>query len=146
MDSSQTDGTLSARQFLILVIVSLALWALATAYIRWLPDSISDPVMGAIGFVTSVPVGWLSVWIIRRCASLGRDQLLAGVSMVGAIAMMIDGLVLHWAPQVYGETQTILRLGAAWLLWGYGVSFAIALLMSRAKKAVKPESLSTVAR
>lgn len=41
--------------------------------------------------------------------------------------MMIEGLVIRWAPGVYGPDETIVRLGSAWLLWGYGVSLAVAL-------------------
>jgi hypothetical protein len=119
----------------VLVLLGIVLWAIAAAYIRWLPGSLANPTQGAIGFMISVPVGWLSVRLVRRLASLRHDELLAGVCLVGATAMMLDGLVLHWVPQVYGETPAVIRLGAAWLLWGYGVSFGIALLVLRMKAA-----------
>jgi hypothetical protein len=44
--------------------------------------------------------------------------------------MMLDGFVLRWLPATYGSSEIALRVGAAWLLWGYGVSLAIALLMA----------------
>jgi hypothetical protein len=124
---------ISSRQFLVLLVMGVAFWALATAQIRWMPDSITGPTAGWITFITSVPAGWLSVWLTRRCAFLSKGQLPAGILIAGAIAMMIDGAVLHWAPGVYGKTETTVRLGAAWLLWGYGVAFGIAFIVSRAK-------------
>jgi hypothetical protein len=136
---------LTSRQFWVLTVVGVVFWALATAQIRWLPDSITGPVAGAITFVTSVPVGWLSVWIARRCASLSREQLPAGIIVCGATAMLIDGAVLHWVPHVYGSAETTVRLGAAWLLWGYGVAFSIAFLISR-PRLIKAENISTVTR
>jgi hypothetical protein len=115
----------------ILTIVALALWGAATLTIRLFPDALTDPLLGGLSFVTTLFFAWGSVVLIRRTARLATDQLLAGVALVGAIAMMIDGAVLHWLPAVYGDEAEALRAGAAWLLWGYGVSLAIALLMAR---------------
>jgi hypothetical protein len=126
------------RQLMVLIVLGVAFWALAAAQIRWMPASITGPVLGVISFVTSVPIGWLSVRITRRCASLSLEQLPAGILLAGGIAMLIDGAVLHWAPQVYGPMETNVRLGAAWLLWGYGVAFAIAFLMWRPKATPAP--------
>jgi hypothetical protein len=120
----------SARQVAILLIVSLLLWMVATAYIRWMPAMLIDPLQGSIGFAFSIIAGWLSIVLIRWAAQLRPEQLLAGVSVVGAVAMMIDGAVLRWAPRIYGDDDTIVRLGAAWLLWGYGVCLALALIMA----------------
>jgi len=47
--------------------------------------------------------------------------------------------VLHWAPRVYGQVDTSIRLGAAWLLWGYGVAFAITVLMWNSKTIPAPQ-------
>ncbi len=62
----------------------------------------------------------------------GGDPLysLAAGGVVGALAMMIDGVALRWFPGVYGSDPVVLRLGAAWLLWGYGVSLGIAVIMA----------------
>ena len=127
-----------SRQLMVLIILGVAFWGAAAAQIRWMPSSITGPVLGVINFVTSVPVGWLSVWITRRCASLSLGQLPAGILLSGGTAMMIDGAVLHWAPQVYGQIETSVRLGAAWLLWGYGVAFAITFLVWRSEAMQAP--------
>jgi hypothetical protein len=44
---------------------------------------------------------------------LSADQLLAGVALVGAVAMMMDGAALKWFSGVYGFDEKTLRLGAA---------------------------------
>ncbi len=122
---------LSGRQTGILALVSVFMWILATLYVRLFPGLLLDPVRGGFSFLTTILVAWLSIRLIRRSARLAPGRLLAGVSVVGTIAMMTDGLVLHWAPGFYGTDDTVIRLGAAWLLWGYGLSLGIALLMSR---------------
>lgn len=129
---------LAPSQVLRLVLVSLALWVVATLYIRLFPSVMLDPVMGGLSFLTTFMFAWLSIVIIRAIAGLTADQLIAGVSVVGTVAMMIDGAVLHWWPAIYGKSETVVRLCAAWLLWGYGVSLGIALLMARrARRPVK---------
>jgi hypothetical protein len=117
---------LTAARTARLLLVSLILWFVATAYIRWIPGAFTDPVRGPLGFVTTFPMAWASVWLVRRLVAPG--QLLAGVALVGAVAMMIDGAALRFFPAVYGTDEFTLRLGAAWLLWGYGVSLGIALI------------------
>jgi hypothetical protein len=109
---------LARSQVLKLIFVSLALWVAATLYIRFFPSALLDPVLGALSFLTTFVFAWLSIVIIRSTAGLNPDQLVAGVSVVGTVAMMIDGAVLHWWPAIYGESETVVRLGAAWLLWG----------------------------
>ncbi len=126
---------LTAPQTIRLVLVSLALWLLATATIRWMPAALTDPVMGPLGFITTFPMAWASIWLVWRLGALTPDRLLAGVSLVGALAMMIDGAALRFSPQVYGSDPQVLRLGAAWLLWGYGVSLGIALLWVRRRSS-----------
>jgi hypothetical protein len=121
---------LNRVQVLVLIALSAVFWVLATLYIHFLPGAFTNPVQGATGFITTLPIAWLSVLLTRSVARLSANQLLPGVGIVGAIAMMIDGIALRWFPTAYSGDQIILRLGAAWLLWGYGVSLCVAILMS----------------
>src|SRR5205823_7423737 len=97
-----------------------------------------DPVRGAIGFVATFPIGWLSVRLARRLACLSRETLVRGIALASVVAMLIDGAALRWAPWVYAADDTVIRFGSAWLLWGYGVSLGIALLMARANDPLTP--------
>jgi hypothetical protein len=122
-----------------LLALSLVLWVAATLYIDLLPGALTHPIRGPVGFLASLPVGWLSVLLARYVGRLAPRQLLAGVGLVGALAMMIDGVALRWFPSVYGSDPVAVRLGAAWLLWGYGVSLAIAVVMSaQHERSVSP--------
>jgi hypothetical protein len=129
---------LTRVQVLSLFAVSAIFWILATLYIHFLPGAFTNPVRGAIGFITTFPIAWLSVLFTKWVGRLSADQLLLGVAIVGAIAMMIDGIVLRWFPGAYSGDPLTLRLGAAWLLWGYGVSLCIAILISVHKKSGCP--------
>jgi hypothetical protein len=57
-------------------------------------------------FMTTLPVGWLSVQLTKTGAELRLDQLPAGVMLADAVARLVDGAVLRWAPKSYGSTYT----------------------------------------
>jgi hypothetical protein len=131
MESLEMTMATTARMAVLLVL-GVGLWALATLYIHLVPAAFSSQFHSSLGFITALPVGWLSVRLVWRCARLDRSQLVAGIALVGAVAMMIDGLALRFFPWVYSGEPEVLRPASAWLLWGYGVSFAIALWLARA--------------
>jgi hypothetical protein len=119
---------LRKTQILLLVSLAIALWLLVTLNIRLRPQSILDPVRGLIPFVAAPLAGWLSVWLCKVVGKLSSEQLLPGVALVGAVAMMMDGAALKWFSGVYGFDEKTLRIAAAGLLWGYGVAFAVAIM------------------
>jgi hypothetical protein len=128
---------LKIRQIGALVLLGVALWILVTLDIRLMPKSLTDPVAGAISFVMALPGGWACVWLAKLVGRLAWDQLLPGVAVVGAVAMMMDGAALRWFSAVYSLDDTTVRLSAAWLLWGYGVSFGVAVVMAaRARRKI----------
>jgi hypothetical protein len=131
---------LTKRQVAILVALGGVFWLLATAAIRWFPRGVADPLRGSIGFATTLPIGWLSVRLTRRLAGLSRQELVRGIALASVIAMLIDGAALRWAPWLYAKDDTVIRFGSAWLLWGYGVSLGIALLMARETDPVTPSA------
>ena len=126
------------KQIAALVLLAAGLWLLVTLNIRLRPASLTDPVHGTMAFLLAFPGGWLSVLLARWVGRLSAEQLLPGVSVVGAVAMMLDGAALRWFAPMYGSDDTTLRLGAAWLLWGYGAALAVALVMAARHCAVRP--------
>ncbi len=128
---------ITTRQMRVLAALAVLFWVAATAFLRVFPVATTDPVMGSIGFITSIPVCWLCVNAGRRWAGLARDQLIAGTAFVVAVAMLIDATALRWAHLVYGNASLpdFFRLGSAWLLWGYGVSLLIALAITGRRTA-----------
>ena len=131
---------LNIRQIVVLALLGIALWILVTATIRWMPNSFTDPVLGTTAFLLAFPAGWVSVWLTRRVGRLSWDQLLTGISVVAAVAMMMDGAALRWFPTLYSSNDTTVRLGAAWLLWGYGVALGVAVVIAA---RAKPDPMAT---
>jgi hypothetical protein len=86
---------LRKTQICWLVLLGIALWALVTLNIRLCPESILDPIRGTILFVAAPLGGWPSVWLCKFVGRLSTQQLLPGVALVGAVAMMLDGAALE---------------------------------------------------
>lgn len=70
------------------------------------------------------------MWLSKHLCKLTAEQSLPGVALVGAIALMLDGVALRWFSSLYGFDEMLLRIAAAWLLWGYGVAFLVAIVWS----------------
>lgn len=120
---------LDRRQCTVLVLFAVLFWGGATAWIRLVPASLQDTPRGDLGFLTSIPVCWLCVLLVRNRARLAASQLVPGAALVVAVATLIDASALRWAPSVYGTDDHLLRLGAAWLLWNHGLTLVIAFAM-----------------
>jgi hypothetical protein len=120
---------LARWQVVVLIVMGAVFWLVAAVWVRWFPLAFTDPIRGTIGFVTTIPIGWLSVLFTRRVAHLSREQLLTGVSVASVVAMLLDAVALRWSPSMYAPTDAIIRFASAWLLWGYGVSLGFAVMM-----------------
>jgi hypothetical protein len=129
---------LRGKQIGLLIVLGILFWALVMLNIRWRPQAVLDPVQGLLPFIGAPLLGWFSVWLCKRIGRLSAEQLLPGVAMAGAVAMMVDGVVLKWWPGLYGLDEQILRVAAAGLLWGYGVAFAVALIWAACLRRAQP--------
>jgi hypothetical protein len=124
---------LSSRQVATLIAIGSALWAITALYIRLLPQAFLDPLWGPVMFAATPVSIWLNVLLVRQLAGLSKPQILPGVCLVGAVALILEGLGMRWIPIVYNIDAELLRSGAAWVFWGYGLSLGIALFMSRSR-------------
>ena len=120
---------LSLRQAFVCVSIAVAFWLSATVYVNRVPLAFTDPAHGAISFVTALPLGWVCIWLTCRLARLAPHQVLSGVLLVLACSMLTDGIAVRWFHQLYSADERTCRLASAWLLWGYGASAAVTLML-----------------
>jgi len=115
-------------QVAALILLGIALWGFVTFNIHAHPEKTlaqGEP----LRMLLMAPIaGLVSVWLCKFVGRLSPEQILPGVAVVGAVAMLLDGGALQWFPSLYGSDEKVLRLGAAGLLWGYGAGFAAALV------------------
>lgn len=119
---------LKAWQVAVLTLLGAAMWAFVTWRMHSHPEAALATKDWRMMFATAPLAGAFSVLLCKLAGRLSTEQLLPGVAVVGAVAMLMDGFALRWSPWIYGQDEKALRLGAADLLWGYGVGFAAALV------------------
>jgi hypothetical protein len=123
------DGRLSNRQLMVLIAFGLAFWLAAALFIRMAPLGLFGCGPGTmILFAMTVPLAWFSVEVARRIARLSSEQLLPGLAVASAAAMLCDGIGLIWW-SIYGRGDRL--PGAAWILWGVGLILFAAFFSAR---------------
>jgi hypothetical protein len=85
---------------------------------------------GIVLFALSVPLAPTLVWTGERVGALRQDQLISGVTLMSAVAVLCGGIALTWFPALYGDNPASHHLGAAWLLFDVGVNLIAALFIS----------------
>lgn len=119
---------LRLSQVIRLIVLGAAMWAFVTFNIARHPDAALQHKHLLQMLATAPVVGFVSVWLCKIAGGLTAEELLPGVALVGAVAMLLDGAALRWYPELYRVNDQALRLGAADLLWGYGVGLVAALV------------------
>jgi hypothetical protein len=120
---------LTDQQLTVMIAFGLAFWLVAALFIRLAPAGLFGRGAGTmILFAITVPSAWLSVQVAKRIAALATAQLLPGVAVASAAAMLCDGIGLIWW-SIYGEGDRL--PGAAWLLWGVGLILFAAFFDAR---------------
>jgi hypothetical protein len=123
------DGRLSNRQLVVLIAFGLAFWLAAALFIRMAPLGLFGGGPGTmILFAMTVPLARFSVEVAKRIARLSSEQLLPGLAVPSAAAMLCDGIGLIWWP-IYGDGDRL--AGAAWILWGVGLILFAAFFSAR---------------
>lgn len=123
---------LSDRQTVILAVLGALLWLGAALLLRALaPLGVHDGAARVALYAAIVPGSWPFVLLLVRAAGLAPHQRLGGVAVALAVAMLLDGLALAWAPGLYGTAPADAAGAGAVILWGAGVILVLAVLSAR---------------
>ncbi len=127
--ATPVSSRLTSQQLTILVGFGLVFWLVAALFIRFAPFGVLDRgVSTMLLYAITVPAGWISVQVGKRLAALAPDQLLPGMAIGSAAAMLLDGIGLVWW-SIYGVADRL--PGAAWLLWGVAMILIAAFVEAR---------------
>lgn len=117
------DARLSLTQALKLTALGLIVWFIGAMAVRLgRPLGLFEGYMPAL-YVATIPIMFATIWVVRRIAGLTAAQYPAGVALATAAAIACDGLVIAFAPGLYGGPGESLALGAAWILWAGAIGF-----------------------
>jgi hypothetical protein len=127
---------ISTRQIIILVVYGIVLWFLAAMLVRTLgPLGALNGYKGAVTFALVIPGTIPALIFARKMAKLARSQITAGIAIVTATALLLDGIAHAWFPALYGSDPLLIIKGAAAIFWGAGVGLVLALIMEESEVA-----------
>ena len=119
--------------YISMTIIGVIVWIPAALFIRYYETMLfSAPDQNlAILYAVTVPVSYVSVLIAQKLAKLTAQTLCSGLSVGTAAALLLDGLPLVWAAQIYLTIMSPVPYGSAWLLWGVHWLLASAVIILR---------------
>lgn len=124
-------GRLRRGQAGSLAGLGIMLWFTGALSIRYgIPIGLFGGRAGIVLFALSVSLAPILVLMARRLGALRGDQLVPGVALMCAVAVLCGGIALTWFPVLYGDNPASHYLGAAWLLYDVGVNLIVALFTS----------------
>jgi hypothetical protein len=119
-------------QTVLLVISGAALWFLAAIILRAIaPLGAIEGGMRAVTYLLVIPGTLPFVLLVRKLVRLRPSQLFTGIGVATATALIIDGIVIAWFPQIYGGSLPHVTNCAAIILWGAGVGMVLAFLLNK---------------
>ncbi len=112
------------------------LWFVAALFIRQTASTalFARGPATALLFAAAWPIAWLAVRATRRLAALTAAQLVPGLALASAAAMLCDGIGITWTT-LYGPRGADLAPPAAWLLWGVATILISAFASARSRGA-----------
>lgn len=123
---------LTSTQTLRALGLGAALWLLAALILRVIgPMGAMEGLARLWLFLAIVPGTVPFVLLFRQVVGLGPGQLTTGFALGTAMATVLDGLALSWAPGLYGDSLALIAGSGATILWGAGVGIFLAHAIDR---------------
>lgn len=90
-----------------------------------------------VSFIIAIPTAYATIRFSEELLSVHPKQRLAATAIMSCTALFLDGTALMWFPTLYENPSirkknsfsslTLSRMGAAWLLWTFGINLFIGL-------------------
>ena len=101
--------------YISITIIGVVVWFAAALFIRCYEAMLfgaRDQNL-AILYAITVPVSYVSVLIAQKLVKLTAQTLCTGLCVGTAAALLLDGLALVWAPQIYSMAASPAPYGSA---------------------------------
>jgi hypothetical protein len=128
MTQSVTHIRLTTSQFVWLIPIGIILWFAAAMLLHVLaPMGLLEGGARFAVYAAIIPATLPFVLATKRLVGLRKDQIVAGITIVTATALLCDAFAVGLVPQIYADTPDLVRNAAACVFWGAGVGLFLAL-------------------
>ena len=133
--ASTSPQNLTPLQIAILAGYGTVLWFAAAMLVRNIgPMGAFDGAWGILTYALVIPGTVPAILAARPLAKLSGVQTVAGIAVVTATALLLDGVAHAWFPQIYGTDPALIVKGAAAIFWGAGVGLVLAFIMNKGEE------------
>jgi len=123
---------LTTHQSVRLFAIGVALWFLAAVILRTVgPMGALDGIWRAVTYALIIPGTVPFIFLTKWLARLRADQLVTGIALVTAAALICDGVAFGWFPALYGAADSLIISSAGAVFWGAGVGIFLAFLFNK---------------
>lgn len=134
MTASTAPSFLSNRQTLIALGFGALLWLAAALLLNALSGTgVHEGAARVMLYAAIIPGTAPFILLIDRAAGLAPGQTGPAVAIAVAMATLLDGVALAWAPALYGGADHVDKAGSA-ILWGAGVAIALGFGYDRVRR------------
>lgn len=115
----------------LLILLGVGFWVAGVVIVRLIAPlgALADPTLRTLAYALLVPGTWPALWLTERLARVPRTEMLGAIGVVTAAALVLDGIVFGWMPQVYATGAEAQLQAAAFILWGGAVGLVLALII-----------------
>lgn len=124
---------LKTSKVMLFIVLGVVFWLTGLLMVRFGGDLFfaADSPWRIVIYILSFPLLWVALWIASTVSRTPMNELLEPVTIMTFAAIFLDGLVIGFLPQAYGDDPGHVMRGAAWILWGGGVGLFLAWFLSR---------------
>lgn len=114
----------------ILVGYGVVLWAIGVVLLRLVASAawFGSPLHPLL-YVLIIPGTWPCIRYGPAVAGLPRRETLRAATIASMTALLIDGIIIGFVPDLYASDPATARACAGALLWGVGVALILGLIM-----------------
>ncbi|GAB5520630.1 MAG: hypothetical protein RhofKO_28810 [Rhodothermales bacterium] len=121
----------ASRSFGRTALVALLIWLAGVVAIRLAGDYVLVDGLGfIIGYVALALAGPPTVWIGAKLIGFETTEMVGPTIVIAWIALILDGFVMGFMPEVYAEAEKM-RYLAPMFLWGFGWACLSAYVMAK---------------
>lgn len=124
---------LKTPKVLLFMALGVAFWFAGLLIIRIAGPGVftAESPLLIVMYIASYPLLYVSLLLASAVSRLPMRQMLEPVTIMTFTAITIDGIVLSWLPQAYGDSVEHVMHGAAWLLFAAAAGLLIAWVLAR---------------
>jgi hypothetical protein len=119
---------ISSQKRNISIALGAALWFTAAMIVHFLPQLMDGGIGTLIMFVVSIPNALITLWLFEKLVKPVPGELLPSMVWGMLTALLLDGTVISFAPQIYAGVSSATQYGAALIMFGAGVILLLTIL------------------